>query len=118
MSMDDHDIIKSLELELVNVATRKNKDRLCELLSDDFEEFGSSGKVYSKRDILNILPSSKSVIYELNDFRFINLSGDCILAKYKANTSGVGSYRTSIWVKNVNGWQMLHHQSTVRQSAI
>lgn len=118
MSMDNHAFIKPLELELVNPVTRKNTDRLDELLLDDFEELGSYGRVYCKRDILAILPSSNAVTYELSDFRFIDLSGNCILAKYKANTSGLSSYRTSIWVKTVNGWQMLHHQSTVRQSAI
>lgn len=117
ISMDDYEIIKNLELELVNPITRRNTDRLNELLSDDFEEVGSSGRIYSKRDILDILPVSSDVNYELNDFRFINLSGDCILVKYKANTLGVGSYRTSVWVRAVNSWQMLHHQSTVRQSA-
>ena len=118
MRMDDHEIIKSLELELVNPATRKNTDRLDALLSDDFEEFGSSGRVYSKQDILRILPSSNSVSYKLSGFRFVDLSKDCILAKYRAVTSGADSYRTSIWLKTINGWQMIHHQSTVRQSGI
>ncbi|HAQ48986.1 MAG TPA: DUF4440 domain-containing protein, partial [Glaciecola sp.] len=46
-------IIKQLELELSNPATRKSKDRLDVLLADDFEEIGKSGTRYSKTDIIN-----------------------------------------------------------------
>ena len=111
--MEEYDEINSLELELVNPETRKNVARLNELISDDFEEFGSSRKVYRKQDILNSLPFSDSVGYDLSGFTFKELSSDCVLVKYESVVSGLHARRSSIWVKKEGQWQMLHHQSTV-----
>ena len=47
------DSIKSLEVELLHPEVRKSKERLNELLADDFFEIGESGKNYNKQDILN-----------------------------------------------------------------
>ena len=52
--------IQSLELELASPETRRNLARLSERLANDFEEFGSSGKVFKKQDILDSLPEQKS----------------------------------------------------------
>ena len=116
--MEEYDEIKSLELELVNPETRKNVARLSELISDDFEEFGSSGKAYRKQDVLNSLPLSEPVSYELSCFTFRELSNHCILVKYSSIVSGVHARRSSIWVKQEGQWKMLHHQSTVVPNAI
>ncbi len=51
--MINSDLIKNLEVELLQPEVRKSKERLNELLADDFFEIGESGKKYSKQDILN-----------------------------------------------------------------
>lgn len=116
--MDVCNEIKSLELELVSPEIRKNVARINELISDDFEEFGSSGKAYRKQDILNDLPLSEPANYELSGFTFKELSSHCILIKYSSIVSGVHALRSSIWVKQEGHWQILHHQSTVVPNAI
>lgn len=116
--MEDYNEIKSLELELVSPDTRKDTARLSELISDDFEELGSSGRVYRKQDILNALPKEDSVNYELSDFTFNELSTGCILVKYRSIVSGKHALRSSIWVNSNGHWQIIHHQSTVEHNAI
>jgi hypothetical protein len=111
--MNDFELIKDLELELVRPETRKNVNRLDQLICDEFEEFSSSGRVFDKQDILDYLPKTETPVYYLNAFRFKAIYDGCILVKYITQVEGKRAHRSSIWVK-VNGyWKILHHQSSV-----
>jgi len=55
--MTTEELIVSLEKELHSSLTRGNYARLNEIIADDFYEFGSSGNVWTKNDILTRLPS-------------------------------------------------------------
>lgn len=114
--MDVAKTLIDLEVELVNPSARENLDRMKELLAEGFEEFGSSGKVITKSDVLKAegpLPA-----YKLSDFSVHILGEKAALVKYRASTSDHSSYRSSIWVKYGKRWQMLHHQSTVVPSDV
>lgn len=108
-----YELLKSLELELVDPATRKNPSRLSELLAEEFEEYGSSGTVYRKNDILAHLADEHPACYELSGFSFRDLSPHCILVKYRSVVSGQQALRSSLWISADGHWQLLHHQSTV-----
>ena len=97
--MNDFELTKDLELEPVRPETRKNADRLNQLISDDFEDFGCSGKVFDNNCILKLLPKSKSAVYHLDKFRFKPLSDGCILVKYISQVEGNRAHRSSIWTK-------------------
>ncbi|MCB1701768.1 MAG: DUF4440 domain-containing protein [Pseudomonadales bacterium] len=111
--MNNPDILKKLELELVSPDTRRNPRRLSELLSDEFEEYGSSGRVFTKSDVLSGLPETGAPEYELFGFSFLELSPECMLVKYRSTVSGRQALRSSIWIFGSGQWQLLHHQSTV-----
>ena len=115
--MEVYELLQELELELVQPATRRNTTRLTELINDDFEEFGISGKSYRKQDILDSLPNENRVHYKLSEFEFKTLSKECILVKYKSTSNGTIVLRRSIWTNNSGNWEMLHHQATVAQNA-
>lgn len=115
--MDDYEEIKKLEMELAGPATRKDANRLSLLISNDFEEFGSSGQSYNKSDILKLLSNSELVPYKLTEFVFKRLSNDCILVKYKCTSIDKSTFRTSIWIKSTGNWQVLYHQATVIPNA-
>jgi hypothetical protein len=115
--MDEYKLLQSLEQELVDPLTRKNSDRLHELISDDFEEFGSSGRSYRKSEVITLLANEETVNYKLGNFSFKTLSNDCILVKYKSQLNNVTALRSSIWIKSKGNWQMLHHQATDVPSA-
>lgn len=109
--MDISQTLIDLEMELVSHSARGSAERINELLSEDFEEFGSSGKVITKADVLKADGSLPE--YELSDFSVQILGENAALVKYRASTTGQNSYRSSVWVNYGNRWQMLHHQSTV-----
>lgn len=111
--------IESLERELVDPKIRMDGGRIQELLSDEFLEFGSSGKVIRKRDILSATSEPSETTYQLSDFKFKMLGEEHVLVTYLSVTSHQQTaLRSSIWIKENGRWQMLHHQSTVVPDSI
>ena len=86
-----------------------------ELLADEFTEYGSSGKVFHKSDILSSLDTGAE--YILSNFTFSDLAQGVTIVKYKSIASGQAALRSSIWVQNNGAWQLMHHQATVAQNA-
>lgn len=114
--MDVSRTLIDLEMELVSYSTRTSKERLNELISEDFEEFVSSGKVLRKKNVLDF--SGPLPEYALDDFSVRLLGERAALVKYSANLLGRISYRSSVWVRSEHRWQLLHHQSTVVASDV
>lgn len=96
------DSVISLEKSLLEVETRSNVIKLQNLLHDDFTEFGSSGKVYNKQDILESLPQEEFRLLEIESINTKKLSDSCILLTYKLFSGNEPhSTRSSIWVYNL-----------------
>lgn len=72
------EIIYQLEEKLQKSDVRKSIEELNDLISDDLMEFGSSGQVYTKKDVLVNLPASPEIKFVMTDFR-INILGDNIV---------------------------------------
>lgn len=109
--------IIQLEKLLLDSSVRKNPVELDRLLAEDFIEFGTSGKVYNKMNIIELLPKEDSATIEAFDFRAIALSSEFVQLTFKTNRQNkdgsiTSSLRCSIWKKNGNQWQMFFHQGT------
>lgn len=114
--MDISQTLIDLELELVRPSTRANVERMNELIADDFEELGSSGKVFTKKDVMRggaFLPE-----YDLSDFSVRELGERAALVKYRVSFPGHRSFRRSVWVRYGKRWKIFHHQSTVVPSDV
>jgi hypothetical protein len=112
------EIIFNLESEFQKPDVRKSVGRLTELISDDFYEITSSGKVTFKKDCLANLPAAPEIKFVMTDFKINILCTDIIQTLFKTEKTVVGtgkvtySMRSSIW-KNENGkWKMIFHQGT------
>ncbi len=114
-----HEIIYNLETSLLKPEVRSSYKELNNLLSDDFKEFGSSGLIYTKQDILERLPSNTNkTIYAIYDFEITLLSETLVMAHFKTDrttndTHKVSSLRTSLWRNEKGVWKMFFHQGTV-----
>jgi hypothetical protein len=104
--------IYELELSLLTPEVRHSIEQLNQLISGSFVEFGSSGKIYNKRDLLEFLPTEESKSYTVEDFTTSELSEYVILATYKVIIGSQRSLRSSIWKFNGDVWQMIFHQGT------
>jgi hypothetical protein len=110
-------IIKELELSLLNPEIRSSKGTLDKLLADDFVEFGTSGKKYTKADILERLPNTpERVEYKMSDFTVNTPSENIAIATFKTERTTdekdkVISQRSSHWRKTDKGWQIFFHEA-------
>lgn len=113
--MDDRtcDHLRRLELSLLDDAVRNRPDEVSALLADDFVEFGSSGRIFDKQQIIDAIRGDTGARRSVTDFRARALSDDVALLTYRVSgDGGRSSLRCSIWRRSGGSWRMLFHQGT------
>lgn len=111
------DLIKKellrLEEMLLTPEIRTSVKELSILLAEEFFEFGSSGKVWRRKDGLD--SNGIGVVkMQLSDFGIHPLSENIVLTTYKIfnEEKRQHSLRSSIWKYEDSKWQMVFHQGT------
>jgi hypothetical protein len=115
--MDVKQRLLGLEQRLLADATRHDAGELSSLLADEFREFGSSGRTFSKAEIIDILQSESPGYLSLKDFEACSVSETTVLVTFRAvkevaGLAPVESLRSSLWIYRDERWQMLFHQGT------
>ncbi|MGH9587651.1 MAG: DUF4440 domain-containing protein [Acidobacteriaceae bacterium] len=108
--------IRRLEEQLLRTDFRRNRNAVAIVLADEFREFGSSGRVWNKQQLLDHLESEAPFEAEMRDFDSLELAPEVILTTYKVIVENRASLRSSIWIKRDGRWQMLFHQGTIIRS--
>ena len=105
--------ILNLEKELLNPEIRKDKNRIKELIFEDFIEYCSSGFIYKYKDN-DTFTGSNTENWEIVDFKVKQLSENVCLALYKLSKhdDNKNSLRSSVWKKVDKKWKMIFHQGT------
>ncbi|HUW84615.1 MAG TPA: DUF4440 domain-containing protein [Phycisphaerae bacterium] len=110
--------LRVLEERLLQPEVRRSAEALGDLLADEFVEFGSSGRVFSKQDAVEGLPHAPTVRITLSDFKATLLAPGVALATYRAvkhdepKAEMKHSLRSSIWKLLDGRWQVVFHQGT------
>ena len=113
--------LRSLELQLLQPATRKDPALLHLLIADDFHEIGASGRSYDKPAILAFLAAEQpQPPIQLSHFYARPLTPDSsvVLVTYRTTRRNVdnepisSTKRSSIWIYRDNRWQITFHQGT------
>ncbi|GGE08911.1 hypothetical protein GCM10011571_07770 [Marinithermofilum abyssi] len=109
-SLKEH--LYQLERQLLQPEIRTSPEEFSKLLADEFFEFGSSGKVWFKKDMV----SSGLTVREmtLHHFEVNVLAPDVVLATYRVvdEARKMNTLRSSIWKQKDGKWQMVFHQGT------
>jgi hypothetical protein len=107
-----------LEQKLLDPAVRRDRSRVSELLAEDFVEFGSSGRVWTRDRILDLLATEEYVPPAIKDFECRQISSEAMLATYRAvrvdtlTGTRTVTLRSSIWKMESGAWRILFHQGT------
>ena len=111
--------LRSLETELHQDETRRNRKRMETLLHPGFVEFGRSGRRYSRAEVLEEFgPGSVLPAVDARHFDLIVLGDGVALLTYMSahmNSNGDSdrhTLRSSVWVRTAAGWQIRFHQGT------
>jgi hypothetical protein len=109
---------RQVEERLLHPEVRSSSDELSRLLADDFIEFGSSGAIYNKQQIIGLLAREQMMERSIADFSVRALADDVVLLTYRstmrdpATAEEWHSLRSSIWKLHDARWQMIFHQGT------
>ena len=104
------------ERELHKNEIRKNTKELNMFLDSGFYEFGSSGKILTREDIVNYLSlEEEEVEIESWNYNAKLLSNEIVLVTYISRQNKVEALRSSIWKKTGDKWLMVFHQGTKRE---
>lgn len=112
----EHQLIYEVEISLLTQHIRKSHTQLKQLIADEFIEYGASGLIYNKNDLLDSLPEEEPQSYFVENFSVLELSPEVMLATYKVTVASKSSLRSSVWQYKHNRWQMVFHQGTPCQN--
>jgi len=110
--------LERLELMLMDPVVRRDREQVSLLLAQDFVEFGSSGRVWTRQPTLELLATETYTPPVVEDFVCRMLGASVALVTYRAvrtnDLSGerVATLRSSLWTRESGIWQMRFHQGT------
>jgi hypothetical protein len=105
----------SLERLMLEDEVRHSIRHLERLLHDDFKEIGSSGRVYNKTMMIDMMMredrrGQSDVV--IREFRVTELAPDCTLVTYRTVGASAQVRRSSVWVNENGRWRLVFHQGT------
>jgi len=110
--------LRKLEERLTNPEVRRSPGELALLLADDFREFGSSGRIFDKSQIIAELQNQVPCNISLTDFEAARLAENLVLVTYRAtvivgsSAAPLHSLRSSLWRRRYGQWEVVFHQGT------
>src|SRR5271157_2425266 len=89
-------LLRASEEALLDPLVRKDRQRVSALLTEDFVEFGSSGKVWTREQILNLLAAEGYAPPTMEDFQCRQIANGVALVTYKkSRTDPVAGSRSA-----------------------
>ena len=86
---------------MLDPGVRSDPVRMSRLLRDDFIEFGSSGRVYAKTMLIEMITHEEHARVVMRDFAVRQLASDTALVTYRSvGQSGQEARRSSVWVQS------------------
>jgi hypothetical protein len=116
--------LRKLEESMAKPEIRRSPEELARLLADDFREFGGSGRVFDKGQIIDALKNQPPVQLWLDEFQVKCLAPDVALVTYRGNCrfpesdKVTHSLRSSIWRNRDGRWEVVFHQGTPSGQAV
>jgi len=102
-----------VECLLTDPDTRGSRSQLEQLIHPDFTETGSTGNVYDRETIINMMLTEAPGAAFIRDFQSHTLTADTAFVTYRSvGESGQEARRSSIWIRTKGHWQLRYHQGT------
>lgn len=106
------------ERALLDPTVRRDRGRVLALLADDFEEFGASGRRWTRDEIVEGLAREAFVPPAAEDFRCRLIAPGVALVTYRTlrtdphSGSVAAANRSSLWTEAAGLWRLRFHQGT------
>ena len=98
-----------LEQRLHDPSFRRSR-HVAELLADSFVEFGSSGRVYNRRQIIDELATEEPFSINADTFEATQVCPGIVRVTYRTLGEGRVVLRESVWFHDGTAWKMVFHR--------
>ncbi|MFJ3958987.1 RNase H family protein [Arthrobacter sp. NPDC090010] len=106
-------VVTTLEQRLLEPEVRSDLGEVARILHPDFEEIGSSGRSWTRDEMLLALSEEDAADIEYRPISAARLGEDTILLQYRTRRSaGRSTLRSSLWLRTPSGWRLRFHQGT------
>ena len=116
LGSEDHALLQRLEEELWQEETRFDVPYMERIIAADFFEFGRSGRVYNRIEILYVPKQPIDAVIPLPNFQARLLTAGVALVTHNSHVIVDGivekGRRSSIWSRMAAGWTLRFHQGT------
>lgn len=116
ISENDLNELRRLEEELWAGETRFDRAYMEQVMASDFIEFGRSGRVYDREEILSHEGDKIDVVIPLPNLSIRLLAPDVAQVTYNSEATFDGvvekGRRSSIWTRSGESWKLRFHQGT------
>jgi len=113
------ELLWSLEQQMMDPEFRKDAEEVSALLGKEFREFGSSGQVFDKDAIIDLLAKeARCEPPRVTEFEVRLLGRDVALVTYRTERvatpedAAQSTLRSSLWVREDSVWKLAFHQGT------
>ena len=108
--------LERLEESLWLESTRFDREYMDDLLAPEFFEFGRSGRVWSRDEVVTHPEVTIDALLPLADFAVHVIGDEVALVTYRSRVRSGGELlwgnRSSIWRRTGDGWKLHFHQGT------
>lgn len=108
----DEETVILLEKELLRPDVRGDLGRTGMLLHPEFTEIGSSGRVWTREELMMALEGDPGETAEVDILSAERLSSNAMLLSYRSHGRKGPALRSSIWLLDDGRWRLRFHQST------
>jgi glyoxylase I family protein len=111
--------LRQLEESHLRPEFRSNPSSIEALLSSDFREFGSSGRVWDRAAIIAALPGAPAFRWRIEEFAVrVSVPGVAfttyrLLQAPQSGGAARVTLRSSLWLNRAGRWQLAFHQGTL-----
>jgi hypothetical protein len=108
------DEVEALERALADPAVRGDRAQVEALLHSKFREFGSSGRVWNRAEIIDLLAAEPpgEIVVENVEVRAVAEGVALVTYTSRRGSGGRPILRSSLWVRAEGRWQIVFHQGT------
>ena len=106
------------EMTLLDPSVRHDPSRVSAFLADDFFEFGASGRVWTRDQILELLATEEYAPPIVEDFACHRIADEVVLVTYRTVRINKelghreAALRSSLWIRRSGTWKIRFHQGT------
>ncbi|HUF96377.1 MAG TPA: DUF4440 domain-containing protein [Acidimicrobiia bacterium] len=107
------ELLRDLEMQLLDPDFRRDTSRVLELLADEFTEIGTRGRHYDLVTMAREMARGRSQQVVVKDWDVRELHPTVMLCTYRTvSSTGGEALRCSVWVERAGRWLMTFHQGT------